>query len=81
MTESRPAFPAGTILRSPRIGRRRELQRAGGVTYAADLAREVVAGGAPGIHLYAFNHHDAVLAVLREAGILTTRPHDLEATS
>ena len=56
-------------------------QRDVGVTYAADLAREVVAGGAPGIHLYAFNHHDAVLAVLREGGVLTTRPEDLEATS
>jgi methylenetetrahydrofolate reductase (NADPH) len=43
-----------------------------GVAYAARLAREVVAGGAPGIHLYAFNNHDTVLAVLREAGILTT---------
>ena len=59
-----------------------EGQRAVGVAYAADLVREVVAGGAPGIHLYAFNHHDAVLAVLREAEILTTtRPRDLEAIS
>jgi methylenetetrahydrofolate reductase (NADPH) len=43
-----------------------------GVSYAAKLARDVVAGGAPGIHLYAFNSHDTVLAVLREAGVLTT---------
>ena len=42
-----------------------------GIAYAAKLAREVVAGGAPGVHLYAFNNHDTVLAVLREAGILT----------
>ncbi|MGZ8804827.1 MAG: methylenetetrahydrofolate reductase [Microbacterium sp.] len=42
-----------------------------GVVHAAELARAVVAGGAPGVHLYAFNNHDTVLAVLREADILT----------
>lgn len=49
-----------------------EGQRALGVAYAAGLAREVVAGGAPGVHLYAFNSHETVLAVLRDAGILTS---------
>lgn len=48
-------------------------QRDLGVAYAARLAADVVAGGAPGVHLYAFNNHDTVLAVLREAGILTTQ--------
>lgn len=52
-----------------------EGQRALGIAYAAGLARAVVAGGAPGVHLYAFNSHDTVLAVLRDAGILT---HPLE---
>ena len=47
-----------------------EGQRELGIEYAANLAREVADGGAPGIHLYAFNNHDTVLAVLREAGIL-----------
>ncbi|GAA1986956.1 methylenetetrahydrofolate reductase [Microbacterium pumilum] len=42
-----------------------------GVAYAADLAREVVAGGAPGVHLYAFNDHRTVLAVLRDADVLS----------
>jgi len=41
-----------------------------GVEWAARLAREVIAGGAPGIHLYAFNQHDTVLTVLEEAGVL-----------
>ena len=45
-------------------------QRDLGIEYAANLARAVADGGAPGIHLYAFNNHDTVLAVLREAGIL-----------
>ncbi|MFK4791352.1 methylenetetrahydrofolate reductase [Microbacterium sp. ZW T5_56] len=49
-----------------------EGQRELGVAYAAKLARAVVDGGAPGVHLYAFNNHDTVLAVLREAGILTS---------
>ena len=56
-----------------------------GVAHAAALARDVVAGGAPGIHLYAFNDHVPVLAVLREAGILIpehakTPEHTKEAT-
>lgn len=52
-----------------------EGQRALGIAHAGELARDVVAGGAPGVHLYAFNSHDTVLAVLRDAGILT---HTLE---
>jgi methylenetetrahydrofolate reductase (NADPH) len=45
---------------------RREL----GVRHAADLCRAVLEGGAPGIHLYAFNNHDTVLDTLREAGVV-----------
>lgn len=41
-----------------------------GIEWAARLTREVVAGGAPGVHLYAFNQHETVLTVLAEAGIL-----------
>lgn len=47
-------------------------QRAIGIDDAARLAAQLVAGGAPGVHLYAFNNHETVLAVLREAGIPTT---------
>lgn len=35
-----------------------------GVNFAARLSAEVLAGGAPGLHLYTFNRHEAVLAVL-----------------
>lgn len=42
-----------------------------GVDFAADLAREVLDGGAPGLHLYTFNRHEAVLAVLDRLGIRT----------
>lgn len=45
-------------------------QRAVGIAHAAELARAVLDGGAPGIHLYAFNNHDTVLAVLRAAGLI-----------
>jgi methylenetetrahydrofolate reductase (NADPH) len=41
-----------------------------GVAFARDLCREVIAGGAPSLHLYTFNRHEQVLAVLRELGIL-----------
>jgi methylenetetrahydrofolate reductase (NADPH) len=42
-----------------------EGQRAIGVAHAANLARELIAGGAPGIHLYAFNQSGPVLEVLQ----------------
>ncbi|MHC2186647.1 methylenetetrahydrofolate reductase (NADPH) [Rathayibacter agropyri] len=41
-----------------------------GVEHAARLVRTLVAGGAPAVHLYAFNRHEAVLAVLAESGLL-----------
>ncbi len=53
-----------------------EGRREVGIAHAAALARAVVDGGAPGVHLYAFNNHDTVLATLREAGIPTA--HDKE---
>ncbi|MGF6823308.1 methylenetetrahydrofolate reductase (NADPH) [Microbacterium sp. ZKA21] len=52
-----------------------EGRRAIGVDWAARLAREVVAGGAPGVHLYAFNQHETVLNVLESADILPALHH------
>lgn len=40
-----------------------------GVDYAIDLVTKLIAGGAPAIHLYAFNRHDTVLDVVRGAGL------------
>jgi methylenetetrahydrofolate reductase (NADPH) len=54
-----------------------EGQRAIGIEHAAGLIREVVAGGAPGVHLYAFNNHDTVLAALRDADIITTSKENI----
>ncbi|TFD76268.1 methylenetetrahydrofolate reductase [Cryobacterium fucosi] len=45
-------------------------QREIGIRHATDLARELIAGGAPGLHLYAFNQHETVLAVLDGCGLL-----------
>ena len=55
-----------------------ELRAAGdparvGIAHAAQLARDVLAGGASGIHLYTFNRSDAPLAVLGDVGLLTSR--------
>jgi len=41
-----------------------------GITWAANLVRELVEIGAPGIHLYAFNEHKNVTEVLRRAGLI-----------
>lgn len=50
-----------------------------GISHAAALVSEIVAGGAPGIHLYAFNQHETVLHVLSRSGVVSapvcaTRP-------
>ncbi|MBX0299934.1 methylenetetrahydrofolate reductase [Cryobacterium sp. 1639] len=61
-----------------------EGQREIGIIHAATLAARLVAGGAPGVHLYAFNQHATVLAVLERAGILsaadTRRTHSTRPT-
>jgi methylenetetrahydrofolate reductase (NADPH) len=41
-----------------------------GIAWAAELVDELVAGGAPGIHLYAFNEHERVTEVLRRANLI-----------
>ncbi len=48
-----------------------------GIAHAAQLARDLLAGGAPGIHVCTFNRSDAPLAVLAEAGLLT--PQEITA--
>ncbi|MFT4028395.1 MAG: methylenetetrahydrofolate reductase [Protaetiibacter sp.] len=42
-----------------------------GIEHAARLGRALLDGGAPGLHLYTFNRHQAPLAVLERAGILS----------
>lgn len=46
-----------------------EQQFAIGVEHARGLARAVLDGGAPALHLYTFNQHQAVLDVLAELGL------------
>lgn len=70
------ARPAG-FARALETAESAEEQRRIGIAHAAELARAVRGGGAPGIHLYAFNNHETVLTVLREAGIL----HEQEIAS
>lgn len=40
-----------------------------GIDFAARLAAEVIDGGAPGLHLYTFNRHEAVLDVVDRLGL------------
>jgi len=41
-----------------------------GVAHTVQLAKELLAGGAPSLHLYTFNKHEQVTAVLRELELL-----------
>ncbi|MFM1958314.1 MAG: hypothetical protein RI929_677 [Actinomycetota bacterium] len=41
-----------------------------GINWAANVVSELVAGGAPGIHLYAFNEYKNVTEVLTRAGLV-----------
>jgi len=40
-----------------------------GIEWCADMIRELVDAGAPGIHLYAFNQHETALSALEQAGV------------
>ncbi len=46
------------------------VQRAVGIDYATALVREVIDGGADGIHLYTYNRSEGPLTVLEGAGLL-----------
>lgn len=41
-----------------------------GVSWASKLVAELIEGGVPGVHLYAFNEHKNVTEVLRRAGVI-----------
>ena len=45
-----------------------------GVAATLELARELLRGGAPSVHLYTFNRHEQVLAVLRELNLIDEEP-------
>lgn len=61
--ERRPDLLAEQLLAAPSTSDRIEV----GIAWAANLVQELVAGGAPGIHLYAFNEHERVTEVLKRA--------------
>ncbi len=51
-----------------------ERQYAVGIEHASELATDLLAGGAPGLHLYTYNKHEAVIDVLDAVGIRRTTP-------
>ncbi|MHB1171705.1 MAG: methylenetetrahydrofolate reductase [Lacisediminihabitans sp.] len=57
-----------------------DAQFAVGVEHAINLATQVLRGGAPGLHLYTFNQHTAVLSVLDGVGLIpaSTTPKENE---
>lgn len=56
-------------------------QREIGIAQASELATELIAGGAPGLHLYAFNQHETVLAVLERCGALPEQSTTEQSTT
>ncbi|PWC03295.1 methylenetetrahydrofolate reductase [Agromyces badenianii] len=52
-----------------------------GITFATRLSTEVIAGGAPGLHLYTFNRHEAVLDVVERLGLRADRLADERNTA
>jgi methylenetetrahydrofolate reductase (NADPH) len=55
-----------------------EGRREVGIEYAAALASRLVAGGAPGIHLYTFNQAAPALDVLARAGLVDSATTEKE---
>jgi methylenetetrahydrofolate reductase (NADPH) len=49
-----------------------EKQYAVGIAHTTELATQLLAGGAPGLHLYTYNKHEAVIDVLDAVGIRRT---------
>ncbi len=47
------------------------VQRAVGIEHRTSLVRDVLDGGADGIHLYTYNRSEEALEVLRGVGVLT----------
>lgn len=46
-----------------------EAARAVGMRFSAELTKELIAGGAPGIHIFTLNHHKATSELLEAAGL------------
>ena len=63
--EQNPAELATLLANAETAGEREEI----GVSWTANMVRELVDYGVPGIHLYAFNQHRTVLSVVEQAGV------------
>jgi methylenetetrahydrofolate reductase (NADPH) len=62
------------LLRRLEVEATPEGQAAVGIEHAVRLVREVMTDPSDGVHLYTFNQHEPVLAVLRGAGLLEKEP-------
>jgi methylenetetrahydrofolate reductase (NADPH) len=47
-----------------------------GIEYAVELVSAVIAGNAPGVHLYAFNQHETVLSVLARCNLIPSMSYE-----
>ncbi len=67
--------PAGLLARLEEAASPSEAEEAG-VEFATDLARDLLAAGAPGLHFYTLNLADPVLRVIAELGLTPLTPRD-----
>ena len=58
-----------SVLRALATGDDVDAARLAGIAHASGLARDLVAAGAPGIHVYTFNRYEAALGLVAEAGL------------
>jgi methylenetetrahydrofolate reductase (NADPH) len=59
----------GSVLAALSDAEDADVARRTGVAHAAGLARDLIAVGAPGVHVYTFNRHEAALDLVAAAGL------------
>jgi methylenetetrahydrofolate reductase (NADPH) len=72
-------MPSGLLARLEAAGSD-ESQHAVGIEHAVRMSRELLDGGASGLHLYTFNKHQAVLSLLEQLDLVSPASTSPEST-
>jgi methylenetetrahydrofolate reductase (NADPH) len=71
--------PRWIVKRLRDFGDDREAIRAFGIDVTSALCERLVAGGAPGLHFYTMNQHEAATAILTNIGVNSSHGRQLDA--